>query len=209
MTEKNGIERERVRLRSALLRKRGRLTPECRGQMSLCIGNRLRTLADYRHGRAIMFYVSVRGEVETQQLIRVSLEKGARVSVPWCDRENGTISAAEIKDCDRDLVAGCFNIPAPPGDRLSVVPVENINLFIVPGVGFDWRGVRLGWGRGYYDRFLAGANPRAVKIGLAYEAQVLTTIESRPNDVLMDKIITEDRVIDCGKIGTVKSFMKE
>ena len=71
---------------------------------------------------------------------------------------------------------------------------------MVPGIGFDPLGVRLGWGKGYYDRFLGAADVRALKIGIAYEVQIAPWIAPRPHDVPMDFVITEDRVVDCGRI---------
>ena len=73
-----------------------------------------------------------------------------------------------------------------------------MDLIIVPGIVFDVKGNRLGFGKGYYDRFLSpSANFKAVKIGLAYEFQVVPKIDAQPHDITMDYIITEKRIIDC------------
>lgn len=117
-----------------------------------------------------------------------------------CDRSSGSINAAEISDFDCDLVPGSYGIPEPCLSRARAVDIAEIDLFIVPGVGFDLCGVRLGWGKGYYDAFLAGAEERAIKIGLGFEAQILPQIVRSKTDVLVEMIVTEDRVIDCKKI---------
>jgi len=199
MQQGRGID-EKGRLRAELLKKRNSLPPDERRHLSERIANALRGLDEFRKARRIMFYVAVKGEVGTEDLIRECLAGGKLVSVPCCDPASGRISAAGIRDFDRDLAQGCYGIPEPIGERRETVAAADIDLFIVPGVGFDWTGVRLGWGKGYYDSFLAAAAARAVKIGLAYEAQVLPLIEPGGHDVAMDKIITEERVIDCRKI---------
>jgi 5-formyltetrahydrofolate cyclo-ligase len=147
-----------------------------------------------------MLYVAVRGEVETGASIKACLEVGKRTFIPWCDPSSKKIRAAEITDYEADLVASTYGIPAPPEERLNFAPAREVELFIVPGIGFDWAGARLGWGKGYYDLFLSSADPDAVKIALAYEFQLLPHIEQVSHDVLMGKVITENRVIDCRKV---------
>ncbi|MCX6338854.1 MAG: 5-formyltetrahydrofolate cyclo-ligase [Candidatus Aureabacteria bacterium] len=205
MQQERGID-EKGRIRAELLKKRDSLPPAERRQLSERIANALRGLDEFRKARRIMYYVAVRAEVETEELIRGCLARGKKVSVPCCDPASGRISAADIRDFDRDLAAGCYGIPEPIGARRETVAAADIDLFIVPGVGFDWTGVRLGWGKGYYDSFLAAADARAVKIGLAYEAQLLPLIQPRSRDVAMDKIVTEERVIDCRKM---RSYIKQ
>jgi 5-formyltetrahydrofolate cyclo-ligase len=184
-------------LRASLIEKRRSLNEGRRRELSARVANALRRVQEYRRASSIMFYVAVRGEVETEALIRECLAQGKRVSVPCCDPLAGTISATEISDFDRDLCPGSFGIPEPTAAcRMAMAP-EAIGLFIVPGVGFDWSGVRLGWGKGCYDAFLVSARPRAVKVGLAYEFQLLPRITAGPRDMMMDMVVTEDRVLEC------------
>lgn len=186
-------------LRAELLKKRNAIPPPVRRRLSGRIAEALRGLDEFQRARHIMSYVAIKGEVETEGLIRECIAAGKTVSVPCCDPASGCISAAVLRDFDRDLAPGCYGIPEPVRERREGVEACEIDLVIVPGVGFDWRGVRLGWGKGYYDRFLAEAS-LAVKIGLAFEAQVLPLIDSGAHDVAVDKIVTEERVIDCSKL---------
>jgi len=187
-------------LRRELLAKRDGIPEERRDILSSRIAEQVLKLDRVATARNIMAYVSVRGEVRTAELIRRFLAAAKSVSVPVCDRRTGMISAMEIEHFDRDLSPGSYGIPEPCSGRGRRVGAGEIDLFIVPGVGFDPYGVRLGWGKGYYDSFLAGASTAAVKIGLAYEAQMLPRMASSANDSLMDMVVTEDRVIDCRKI---------
>jgi 5-formyltetrahydrofolate cyclo-ligase len=190
---------EKGRIRAELLKMRNGIAPSVRRRLSERIANALRRLDEFRTARRVMLYVAIKGEVETEGLIRECIGSGKTVSLPCCDPKSGRISAAIFRDFDRDLAPGCYGIPEPASEPRETVEAHEIDLVIVPGVGFDWTGVRLGWGKGYYDRFLAQAG-RAMKIGLAFEAQVLPLIEPGDRDVTVDKIVTEERVIDCAKL---------
>jgi 5-formyltetrahydrofolate cyclo-ligase len=187
-------------LRVELLKRRNGIPAERRSALSSRIVQQVLALDEFVRARYVMCYVAVRGEVRTEDLIRRCLERKARVSVPVCDRSSGRISASEIGDFDRDLVPGTYGIPEPRRASARAMDIAEIDVCIVPGVGFDLSGVRLGWGKGCYDMFLAEAHPRAVKIGLAYELQVLPRISRAKNDVLVEMVVTEDRTIDCRKI---------
>jgi 5-formyltetrahydrofolate cyclo-ligase len=94
-----------------------------------------------------------------------------------------------------ELVPNHFGIPQPPEAAARFIPTESIPLFLVPGLGFDASGGRLGYGLGFYDRAFASAAPGALKVGLAFEAQLLERVPTGPHDVPMDIVVTEDRVI--------------
>ncbi|MDD5556241.1 MAG: 5-formyltetrahydrofolate cyclo-ligase [bacterium] len=190
---------ERAALRARLLEARLAIPQEERRARDGRIAAGLRGLAAYDDARTVMFYVAVRGEVATETLIRECLARGARVAVPHCAGD-GSIAAVSIRDFDRDLTPGRWGIPAPPDRGDAVVEAGRIDLFVVPGIGFDTTGTRLGRGRGCYDLFLAGASPRAPRVALAYEVQIVRRLEQEPHDVPMDWIVTEDRIIDCAKI---------
>jgi 5-formyltetrahydrofolate cyclo-ligase len=93
------------------------------------------------------------------------------------------------------LVPGAFGIPEPAAGA-PVVPAEAIDAFIVPGLAFDAHGHRLGWGHGYYDAILASA-PRGLRLGFAYDCQVVAEVPCAPTDVAMDRVITEAGVKRC------------
>ena len=88
-----------------------------------------------------------------------------------------------------------FGIPQPPEAAARFMPTGTVSLFLVPGLGFDASGGRLGYGLGFYDRAFASAAPGALKVGLAFEAQFLERVPTGPHDVPMDIVVTEDRVI--------------
>ena len=95
-----------------------------------------------------------------------------------------------------DLVPGPGGLREPGPDALRVA-IEAVDLFIVPGLGFDRRGVRLGRGRGHYDRLLAQRSSRAWAIGVCFETQLVDALPSEPHDERVDLVVTDARSLDC------------
>ncbi len=145
----------------------------------------------------MMFYVSMKEEVRTQEMIRRSLEMGKQVVVPSLKPDRKRITPSLLIDYESDLERGVFGIPEPRAECVRSLPVGNIEIVLVPGVVFDVCGGRLGFGGGYYDEFLAGLSSGTERWGLAFEFQVVEKLPLTDRDVPVEKIITEERVIDC------------
>lgn len=139
------------------------------------------------YGRVVALYRPVRGELDTATIARTLRARGATIVYPR------VMPGRELRfhalDDDARLVASRLGIPEPPAD-LPVVPLEAIELFIVPGLAFDPTGGRLGWGRGYFDHTLAAA-PQALRVGYGYELQIVPTVPSSADDVRVDVLCTE------------------
>ena len=137
-----------------------------------------------------MFYVSLKDEVDTSSMIDEALKTGKRVAVPVILKEEKRLIAGEIHNRLEDLESQHFGIYQPRQDRVKEIPLEIIDLVVVPGVAFDRKNIRLGRGHGYYDRFLSGLPKRTKTIGLAFDFQVLEDLPQDPHDVPVSKIIT-------------------
>jgi len=118
--------------------------------------------------------------------------KEKKIVVPKSNTKNETLILSKLEKWE-DLIEGAYGI-LEPRKIIEVMP-KKIDLAIVPGVGFDEKGNRLGHGKGYYDKLLQKTN--AKKIGLAFECQIVDQIPTFDNDVSMDMLITEKRVINC------------
>lgn len=153
------------------------------------ICKKLAELQEFSAARTIMCYVSTKNEVITHGIIRKALES-KKVSVPA--EENGRISISLIRSFD-DLKPSRFGILEP--ENKNIIDAGKIDLFIVPGIAFDRNGSRIGYGMGYFDRFLSEASSPI--IALAFDFQLTEHIESEPNDIKMHKIITEKEIINC------------
>ena len=104
------------------------------------------------------------------------------------------ILPSRLLDLGSEVEEGTFGIPEPRPEFRRPFPPEKIDLVVVPGLAFDERGYRIGYGGGYYDGFLTKC-PQALFAGLAYEMQILKCTFPSTRDVPVHKIITEDRVI--------------
>lgn len=144
-----------------------------------------------------MFYVSCGSEVSTMGMIEDALKDKCLVAVPLVIPAAGDMKAMIIRDPIRDLSPGFKGIREPDLDPDRELSGVELDLIIVPGVVFDSAGNRVGMGKGYYDRFLKHCCPDARTIALAFESQIVASVPGDDNDVKMDMIITEERVICC------------
>jgi len=177
-------------IRKKLIRARLRLLPEEVDSASLMIMSRVFMLEEFRKANIVMFYIDAKNEVKTRQAVKKALEMGKRVVVPKV-KESQAMDAIEIEDLD-ELLPGTFGILEPIKDN-GMSP-EKIDMVIVPGVGFDRKGYRLGFGGGYYDNFLPKLRAGVKKVAVAFEIQVLDELPAEPHDARMDMIITQKTI---------------
>jgi 5-formyltetrahydrofolate cyclo-ligase len=181
-------------IRKEVLGKRDRIPPELKGTKDSSIKRRLFTLPEFLSARSVLFYASFRSEVETSGLIRESLSMGKKVILPKVDKENHRLQLYEIKSIS-ELTKGYMGIQEPPPSKERMMIIEDIDLVIVPGSGYDYAGNRLGYGGGYYDILLSGKKKNMPIIALAYEEQLVDAIPAEQQDVRVDMIVTDQRVI--------------
>jgi 5-formyltetrahydrofolate cyclo-ligase len=96
---------------------------------------------------------------------------------------------------EKDLTVSSFGYPEPILEKVSVIDIQEIDFIIIPGVAFDGMGNRVGFGKGYYDKYLSKIKRNIKKTAVAYEYQVLRNVPSESHDIKMDYIVTEKRVI--------------
>ncbi|HOB19839.1 MAG TPA: 5-formyltetrahydrofolate cyclo-ligase [Candidatus Atribacteria bacterium] len=140
-----------------------------------------------------MVYASIGSEVRTLDLISRALLDNKILTVPLCMTSTRDLKPCRITGLD-DLAAGTFGIPEPVMS-CEEVDVNELDIVIVPGVAFDTRLNRLGHGAGYYDRFLARLSINTLKIGLAYDFQVVDSLPVESHDISLDMLITDKRII--------------
>lgn len=137
--------------------------------------------------------------METLPLLERWIEGGRKVILPRV--EGDAMTLVEVNGLE-DLSSGYRGLLEPGSDRGRVVPSETIEVALVPGLAFDLRGNRLGRGGGHYDRALAGLGRTSLKIGLAYDFQVVDRLPVEARDVPVDLVVTETRIINAGKAKT-------
>jgi 5-formyltetrahydrofolate cyclo-ligase len=139
-------------------------------------------------GAVVGLYAAKGSEVATDDIDARARALGLRVAYPRVVDGQRTLVFAEAT-LDELVVIGRFGLREPPVGAREI-PVADIGAFVVPGVAFDRGGGRIGWGRGHYDATL-GAAPAAVRIGIAFECQVLDHVPRDPHDALLHHVVTE------------------
>ncbi|HUW63278.1 MAG TPA: 5-formyltetrahydrofolate cyclo-ligase [Spirochaetia bacterium] len=183
-------------LRSLVLDKRAALDPAARDAKSREIAQRLFAMEIWRRSRTIMVYLDFRSEVATGPIVERALAEGKTVAVPKTEVAGRRLIVSVLSNYPQDLVSGTWGILEPRADCLRPLPPDRLDLVLVPGVAFDGSGNRLGYGGGFYDRFLPFLRDGAVTVAPAFEVQVLERVETGAYDVPVDLIVTEERVID-------------
>jgi len=186
--QKNEIRRLAIARRQAL---------DDAGPRSDAIGHRLLAEFPLRKEANWLVYVSVRNEVKTQGILeQVLLERG-EVVVPYC-LAGGELGLFRLTDLEQ-LETGAYGIREPldalRAERMA--SPESIDTIVMPGVAFDRRGNRIGYGKGYFDRLLPRLREDCTKIGLAFDCQVFPQVPSEEHDVPVDYLITETRSLRC------------
>jgi 5-formyltetrahydrofolate cyclo-ligase len=179
-------------VRKEILGKRNALLPQEIKELSSAIQKNLSVLDSFVKSKIVLFYASHISEVRTDEMILESL-LSRKVLLPRM--EGGGIIPTLIMDLD-NLIPGYGGIREPL--LAPSVKSSSIDCVIVPGIAFDEFGNRVGTGKGFYDKFLKKAT-HAVKIGLAFESQMVDSIDQEEHDVQMDFVVTEKRIIDCRK----------
>ena len=176
-----------------------RLQPkETRRKLSLMIWKRLKSLDEFSGAESVLFYLSLPDEVDTEKMIKESIRIGKKVLVPVTDTGKRTIKPSWLKNYEKELEPGPYGILEPKSECRRIAGNEEVKLVIVPGIAFDRSGARLGFGAGFYDRFLKEFGYGA-SVGLAFDFQITHRLPRGPHDVPMDIIVTPNRVITCGK----------
>ncbi|MGI6108989.1 MAG: 5-formyltetrahydrofolate cyclo-ligase [Eubacteriaceae bacterium] len=147
----------------------------------------------YKNASCIFLYVSFDTEIHTHDLIRQALADGKRVVAPICRTADHTMELHEIMHYE-DLVPGYCGIPTPPADSPEVTQ-DALDLVILPGMAFDTDGSRMGFGGGYYDRFIESLPDQTPRVALVREAFV-GPVPTEAHDQKADVLITEDRILE-------------
>ena len=184
----------RRRLREQGIRRRDDMPPNVRSELSVQIANRVLDWVQTHSVNVVMLYLGMRSEVETDRLLNELFGQGKTVLAPVMDVKRRTLTPHRIIHPERALVSHPYGMREPNPAICPVFPTDQIELILVPGVAFDPRGYRIGYGLGCYDRFLPTC-PQATWIGLAYEAQIIDDTLPQPWDVALHQIFTENRAV--------------
>lgn len=194
MERKNKMRRQAYDARAA---------QENKDEISAVACSKFIALSEYQQARVAMWYIDCRSETRTKPQLEKEIGKGEKtIIVPYCTTDEKGENKLGLWRLDdfAELVVGKWSILEPPrdkwGDPAKEVEPEELDIVMVPGVGFDRNGGRMGNGQGYYDRLLEKARPDCPLVAICYESQLFDEILVGPHDVYMDKVITEKAVYE-------------
>lgn len=177
-------------LRKELLERLQNIPPTERGQFSARTCALLRTQSTWRTAKSILFYAPLPNEVDIWPLVSEALIANKIVALPGFDAEENSYVARQIGNLETDFERGQFGIREPKRN-CPEIPLNRLDLALVPGLGFDLAGRRLGRGKGFYDRLLVHIS--ATKCGVGFDEQIVREIPTEPHDVCLDCILTPTR----------------
>lgn len=181
MSNKQLLRKEFIEIRKGI---------RLKNQKSSIIAEKILSLRCIKESKTVAVYNALPSEVETQQLIKGLFAIGKTVCLP---RVSGcTMDFYRIKSADEKLIKGSFGVYEPPENKAEQMPPEKLDVIIIPGVCFDKKKNRIGFGKGYYDGYLS-KNVSGKKIAVCFEEQILKNgfIDSDENDIRPDMIVTE------------------
>jgi len=182
-----GIVSRKVHLRREILKKLSNQKEEERRKKSRIIKYKLFNSVEFRKAKVIMFYISLDREVDTAEMIREARKKGKIIAVGICDNDKKTLRPV-LMGVNERLKKGLYGVKEPLFPK--EIPLDSIDLVITPGVAFDKKGMRLGRGLGFYDRFLKQIPPKTYRMGLAFSFQIRKDIpHSKHFDIAVDRVI--------------------
>lgn len=158
---------------------------------------RVIALPDYQQAETVMWYIDCRSELRTQWALPDAIRSNKRIVVPYCtvdEKGDNKLGLWRLESMD-ELIVGKWKILEPPrdlwGSADKEVAANELDMVMVPGVGFSRDGGRMGNGQGYYDRLLDKVRPDCYLVAPCYESQMFDELIVGPHDVFMDRVVTE------------------
>jgi len=185
------IRSDKNEIRAQCRRWRGKLSEQDKAALDLRITRRVTAMWSYRDADTLFIYVSGPLEVDTRAIIHHALAEGKRVAVPRCIDDTRNMQFWLIKS-EEDLESGAFGI-LEPKEHCEPATATAQSLCLVPGLAFDLSGMRLGFGKGYYDRFLSKFP--GSRAGLCYEGCLRPRVPCGRFDQRISVIVTEKRIL--------------
>ncbi len=180
-------------LRRRMLGRRDVMDPWTHTALSRAIVRDIVETSVYRRSNTVMAYASFGSELQTDEFVRHVLDQGKILLLPKVNRQRGLLEIYRVRDPVQDLRVGTWGIHEPRPDRCARMEPHIIDFVLVPGLAFDRRGARLGYGGGFYDKLLAdGLSPGAWLVAGAFETQMVEKVPLDEHDVQMDVVVTEN-----------------
>ena len=193
---------EKKKVREEIIKKRNDLSSEIKEKYDEVIFKQLIESDIYNNSKKIFTYVSFGSEIDTIKFIKYALNENKEIYIPKTDKAKKEMVAIRINSLDNMSVDNWGIIEPKSVDKNKIG--EEFDLILMPGLAFDKKGNRIGYGGGYYDKYLSQIKETSNKIVLAYDFQIVNNIENEPHDIKVNYIITNNEVIKIDEIKKIK-----
>lgn len=181
--------------RKNVIRLRGEKDKDFIKHNSDIITEKLLNFECIKNAKTIMLYLNFNNEVITDNLVIKLMNLGKTVVSPITLREERKLIPTQITDLENGMQHGVYNIREPKPEYSPAIDVKDLDVIIVPAVAYDKNCYRLGYGGGFYDRFLENIRDDATTIGVAFDLQVFDEIPKEAHDAQLDYIVTESKIL--------------
>jgi len=197
MVFSGSVTRAKRAIRNKIIRKRKVVSGTKRNEKSLAIARRLFELDEFIKSKAVLCFLSLPHEVQTDAIIWESFRLNKEVFAPLISDGQEGLQISRVSSLDMEFVVGKFGVWEPAPDAREIVSPSSVDFVVVPGLAFDVCGNRIGYGGGYYDRLLTDLYGDVTHIGIGYDFQVLDCVPRSNLDKSVQFVITENKTFKC------------
>lgn len=187
------VEHEKRALRADLRERRGLLSDSQRAAAAHLIGERLDALVESLDARSISCFLSTMSEPGTREFVSRAVRRGIRVLLP-ITRSDGLLDWAVATD-DGEIAEGLYGLPEPTGEVLGPIAVNDVDLMIVPAAAVDRTGMRMGWGRGYFDKTIGSMEKCPPVYAVIYDSEILDSLPREVHDQPVNGVVTPTQTL--------------
>ena len=189
------IQEKKREIRNDLIKTLEGMSEEVVAERTKAIENRLFEFANFLEANITLLYVSTKHEVGTGEILKRSFEYGKIVVLPAFDVNQFKMKLLKVDDLKSSLIPGPRGVMEPDSRQCKKVPIDCIDIAVIPGIGFDEKGARIGSGSGFYDRLIPKLPITTRKVALSMEEQIIPQIPMESHDKHVDIIVTDKRII--------------
>lgn len=171
------------------------LTEEDLSEKYTKVEHKLFKFANFREARVVSLYTPVRNEMPTEGIIKKTLHTEKELALPVFANAENAINLHKIRNYNKDLVLNADNILEPDIEKCKKIALEEVDIAIIPGLVFDNKGGRIGFGNNYYSKMITKLPETCRKVSLTYEEQIVDQIQMESRKFTVDIIITDQRII--------------
>jgi 5-formyltetrahydrofolate cyclo-ligase len=182
-------------IRKEINGKSGEFSKDEQLEKTMRVTDRLFAFANFLEAGIALLYIQKECEVSTEEIIKRCYAINKVVVLPSFHAEKHRMKLMKVDNPESDLKPGARGVLEPDADICKIVPIDLIDIAIIPGIAFDEKGGRIGTGEGYYDRLIPKLSATTRKVALAFENQIVSQIPMASHDKHVDIIITEKRII--------------